>query len=141
MNKPTGVGLRIFPLLLALETKEQTYAIGPDISVYMSEVKERARPTGYKADASLDKFCKSANARPIGSGLFEPPKPPLPVPLPPRPPLPKPRDIVEGTSQKSGRRMTQLELRLYNKLVEHSLFFVFHHHNYLVHNGQVPRRS
>jgi len=57
------------------------------------EIRSVQEHTGYKAEASLDRFCKSAKARPMGSGLLEPPKPPLPPPLP-RPPRPNPRDIL-----------------------------------------------
>jgi hypothetical protein len=58
------------------------------------EMRSVQEHTGYKAEASLDRFCRSAKARPMGNGLLDPPKLPLPPPLPPRPPRAKPRDIA-----------------------------------------------
>jgi len=76
------------------------------------------RHTGYKAVASLDKFCKSAKVRPIGGGLLALPKEPLPPPLPPRPPLPKPRDIASANAGPMSQRKyrsesAKLKLRQY----------------------------
>lgn len=76
-----------------------------DVQLFILKTESVRQHTGYIAVASLDKFCISANVRPIGGRLLAPPKPPLPPLPPPRPPLPPPRDIGNNDDkERQGKR-------------------------------------